>query len=75
MDMAKICIDTGRSRANSAKIKAKAWESTRLYLYDAERDLMKALHNTGSLIEREYLSRDVEFLHKIKRIAQKPRRF
>lgn len=75
MDIVKICIDTGRSRDNSAKIKAKAWERARVYLDDAERDLMKALDNAGGVVEKDFLNRDIEFLHKMKRIAQKPRRY
>lgn len=75
MDLAKICIDTGRNYESSPKIKAKAWERARVYLDDAERDLMMALDHTNSSVEKDYLERDLDFLHKMKRLAQRPRRY
>lgn len=75
MDLAKICIETGKSRNNSGAIKAKAWERARVYLDDAERDLMKALDSSSSPIEKEYIKRDLEFLQRLKRVAQKPKRY
>lgn len=75
MDIAKICIDTGKSRESSPKIKAKAWERARVYLDDAERDLMRALDNSNGVVEKEYIKRDLDFLHRMKKIAQRPRRF
>ncbi len=74
MDMAKICIDTGKNYQTSPHMKAKAWERARVYLDDAERDLMKALNNAyGS--EKDYINRDLEFLKKMKKIAQRPKRY
>jgi len=75
MDLAKMCIDTGRNYESSPKIRAKAWERARVYLDDAERDLMTALNHTISSVERDYLERDIDFLHKMKRISQRPRRY
>lgn len=75
MDIAKICIETGKNHNSSKMIQAKAWERARVYLDDAERDLMKALDNVTSMIDKDYILRDLEFLNKMKRAAQKPRRF
>ena len=61
MDMAKICIDTGKSYKINNSMKAKAWERARVYLDDAERDLMKALDNAEGDIEKEYIKRDCKF--------------
>jgi hypothetical protein len=74
IDIAKICIETARNRESSPKIKAKAWERARVYLDDAERDLVNALDNANT-IDKDYINRDLDFLHKMKRIAQKPKRF
>ena len=61
MDMAKICIDTGKSYKINNSMKAKAWERARVYLDDAERDLMKALDNAEGDIEKEYIKRVSKF--------------
>jgi len=74
MEMAKICIDTAKNRENSAKIQAKAWERARVFLDDAERDLLNALENSNSPLEKKYINSDIDFLNKLKKIAQKPRR-
>jgi ATP-dependent DNA helicase RecG len=75
MDMAKICIDTGKSKDSSKMIQAKAWNRARVYLDDAERDLMKALDNVTGLVEKDYLMRDLDFLNRMKRMAQRPRKY
>jgi ATP-dependent DNA helicase RecG len=74
MDLAKICIDTGRNSYlyRNPSIRAKAWESARKYLSDAERDLNNALENASSYVEKDYLRKDLEFLLKMKILAQRP---
>jgi len=74
MDLAKLCIDTGRNsiKYKSPSIRAKAWENARNYLSEAERDLNKALENVTSYIDKEYIKKDLEFLIKMKTIAQRP---
>lgn len=73
MDLAKKCIDTGRNSIEyNSTIRAKAWERARQYLYEAERDINYAMENVTSHIEEEYLKRDLEFLHKMKKIAHRP---
>ena len=74
MDIAKICIDTGKNYQTSQQMKAKAWERARVYLDDAERDLIHALNNADGEVEKDYIRRDLDFLERMKRIAQKPRR-
>jgi len=74
MDMAKICIDTGKNYQTSPHMKAKAWERARVYLDDAERDLKMAINNANSF-EKEFINRDIEFLNRLKRIAQRPKRY
>lgn len=75
MDMAKICIDTGKNNQSSQTMKAKAWERARVYLDDAERDLAKARYRADSEIDKDYISRDFIFLEKLKKIAQRPKRY
>jgi ATP-dependent DNA helicase RecG len=75
IDIAKICIDTGKNHQSSQPIKAKAWERARVYLDDAERDLMKALYRADSEIDKDYIKRDLVFLNTLKRIAQRPKRY
>lgn len=75
MDMAKICIDTGKNYQTSSLMKAKAWERARVYLDDAERDLMNALNNADGEVEKDYIRRDLDFLERMKRIAQRPKRY
>lgn len=74
IDMAKTCIDTAQNRQNSAKIQAKAWERARVFLDDAERDLLKAHENSNIPLEKKYIRTDLEFLNKLKKFAQRPRR-
>ncbi len=72
MDLAKICMDTARNRNGSPKIKAKAWERARVYLDESEKDLRVALDHVSSVIDKEYLNKDLSFLHTLKKIAQRP---
>jgi len=74
MDLAKICIDTGRNsyKYKNPTIRAKAWEAARKYLSEAERDLNTALENATSYVDKEYINKDLDFLLKMKIIAQRP---
>lgn len=73
MDLAKKCIETGKNvREYNQTIRGKAWERARQYLNEAERDINTALENVTSHIDREYLTRDLDFLTKMKQRAQKP---
>lgn len=74
MDLAKLCIDTGRNvqKFKNPSIRAKAWEKARHYLTEAERDLNTAVENVSSAVDMEYLEKDIHFLNKMKKIANKP---
>jgi hypothetical protein len=74
MDLAKLCIDTGRNsqKHKNPSIRAKAWEKARYYLTEAERDLNTALENVSSSVDKEYIEKDIKFLNKMKKIAEKP---
>lgn len=74
MDMAKKCINTGRNRNSSAKIKARAWEMCRELLEEAERDLNEALNSIENLSEKYFIERHFDFLNKMKEISKKPKR-
>jgi tetratricopeptide (TPR) repeat protein len=74
IDFAKRCTDTARNRNSSSRIKARAWEECRRYLSEAERDLQHALEHAASLVDREYIQKDMEFLKKLRHIARKPPR-
>lgn len=75
MDLAKKCIDTGRNpnKYKSPNIRAKAWETARNYITEAERDLNTALENVTSFVDKEYIKKDLDFLMKMKSIAQRPK--
>lgn len=74
MDLSKICIDTGKNiqKYKSPTIRAKAWDNARKFLLEAERDLNIALENATSYVEKDFIIKDMEFLQKMKSIAQKP---
>lgn len=74
MDLSKICIDTGKNiqKYKSPTIRAKAWDNARKFLLEAERDLNIALENATSYVEKDFIIKDMEFLQKMKIIAQKP---
>lgn len=74
IDIAKKCMDTARKPGITPKFKARAWEQARAHLDEAERDLLLALDNSNSVIDKDYLNRDIDFLRKLKKVAQKPRR-
>jgi predicted HTH transcriptional regulator len=74
MDMAKKCINTGKNRKSSPRIKARAWEMCRELLEEAERDLNKALEVVESQSEKYFIEQHFDFLNKMKKISKKPER-
>ena len=74
MDLAKICMDTGRNRDVTTVIKAKAWGQCRSYLSSAENDLNHALRYVTSPWEREFIVESFSFLRRMKSFAAKPPR-
>jgi predicted HTH transcriptional regulator len=73
MDLAKICIDTGKNyRKYIPRIRAQAWETARKYITEAERDINTALENATSFADKEYLKKDLEFLLIMKKKSQRP---
>ena len=72
MDLAKKCAETAKNRASPTNIKAKAWDRARAYLTNAESDLQKALELVDNTREREFMEKDMEFLHTMKTWMQKP---
>jgi tetratricopeptide (TPR) repeat protein len=73
MDLAKKCIQAGRDFKSTAKTRARAWEMCRQLLDEAEKDLAKALAFVENNIEKSFIKKDVHFLEKMKKIAEKPR--
>jgi predicted HTH transcriptional regulator len=73
MDLAKKCIDTGRDKKSSLKIKARAWDMCRQYLSEAEKDLNDALNYADDPNEKFFIEENgIKFLEKMKEIAKKP---
>lgn len=73
IDLAKRCMETGRDRQASARIRGRAWEEARAFLEDAERDLRTALEHESSAIDQDYLRRGLEFLRRLREQARRPR--
>lgn len=73
IDLAKKCMETGRNRISSPEIRQKAWNQCRFYLEEAEKDLQKALANSSNDIQRDYITRDMDFLKTMQALAQKPK--
>jgi predicted HTH transcriptional regulator len=73
MDLAKICINTGRDFKSTPKTKARAWEMCRQLLGEAEKDLSKALEFVDNPNERFFIESHIDFLEKMKKTSQKPR--
>jgi len=73
IDLAKKCMDTGRNRISGPEIRQKAWDKCRYYLDEAEKDLQKALANSNNDIQRDYITRDMDFLKTMQALAQKPK--
>ncbi len=74
MDMAKKCINTGKNRNSSLRIKARAWEMCRELLGEAERDLNEALDAVENPSEKYFIEQHFNFLNKMKKISKKPER-
>jgi ATP-dependent DNA helicase RecG len=73
MDLAKICINTGRDFKSTSKTKARAWEMCRQLLGEAEKDLSKALEFVDNPNEKFFIESHINFLEKMKKTSQKPR--
>lgn len=74
MDMAKKCINTGRSRNSSSRTKARAWEMFRELLSEAEKDLNLALDVVEVPSEKYFIEQHFNFLNKMKETSKKPDR-
>ncbi len=74
IDLAKRCMDTGKSRQVDKNLKAKAWEQCRRYLEEAELDIVKAVESEPNSREREFYEKDLEFVRSLKAQSQKPER-
>ena len=72
MDLAKRCINTGKNFRSTPKTKARAWEMCQQLLNEAESDLLKALEFANNPNEKIFIERDIAFLEKMKKTAQKP---
>jgi tetratricopeptide (TPR) repeat protein len=72
IDLAKRCIDTAKNPDTSPKMKGRAWEQSRSYLNEAEKDLNKSLEIVNNEIEKEYILRDLDFLKSMQQIAKRP---
>lgn len=75
MDLAKTCMDTARDRRHNAQRKEKAWNKAQALLAEAERDINNALENTTSPMERDYITRDMDFLFRMKSSPNPNKRF
>lgn len=73
MDLAKMCINTGRDFKSNPKTKARAWEMCRQLLGEAEKDLSTALELVDNPNEKFFIESHINFLEKMKKIANKPR--
>jgi tetratricopeptide (TPR) repeat protein len=74
IDLAKRCMDTGKSRVLDKSLKAKAWEQCRRYLEEAELDIVKAVESEPNAREREFYGKDLEFVRSLMAQSQKPER-
>lgn len=72
IDLAKKCMDAGRNRDHTPERRGKAWDLCREYLNRAEDDIRVALDNVMNEIDRDYIQRDLDFLHQMQEIARKP---
>ncbi len=71
IDLAKICEQSAKDTHHTRHIKEKAWGRLRKYLKEAEQDLSNALECAESPKERDWLRRDLHFLHEMKQASQK----
>lgn len=74
MDLAKTCINTANAKDSSPRTKARAWEKCRELLNEAESDLTKAMQASEHSVERYYIEKDIQFLQRMKKNAEKPER-
>lgn len=72
MDLAKKCMDAGRNRDHTPERRRKAWSLCRDYLARADDDIRVALENVKNELDRDYIQRDLDFLHQMQQIARKP---
>ncbi len=72
MDLAKKCMDTGRSAQTPNRLRGRAWQQARDYLADAEKDLVAALQTVTNDLDREYYRKDLEFLKMMRSSAERP---
>lgn len=72
MDLAKKCMDAGRSRDHTPERRRQAWDLCREYLRFAEEDIRVALDGVKNEVDRDYIQRDLDFLHQLQQIAKKP---
>ncbi|MCC5877564.1 MAG: hypothetical protein JJU11_15195, partial [Candidatus Sumerlaeia bacterium] len=71
IDMAKINMDNAR-KALGADLKARAWETARDNLRQAEKSLITARRLATHPSQIEYIDRDLEFVQRMKEITAKP---
>ncbi|TAK34035.1 MAG: hypothetical protein EPO28_16595 [Saprospiraceae bacterium] len=62
IDLAKLCKSTILERASSYRIRTKAREDFEKYRQQAERDLNSAFQHAESPIDKEWISKDLEYL-------------
>jgi predicted HTH transcriptional regulator len=72
MDLAKRCINTTNDKQSNPKTRSRAWEMCRQLLGEAEADLLKALEFSDNPNEKFFIEKDMVFLDKMKKMAQKP---
>lgn len=72
IDLAKRCMDTGRSPLILRDLRAKAWDRCRSYLDEAEADILRALEAQTHPNERDYYQKDLEFVRRMQEQARKP---
>ena len=70
IDLAKICEQSASDANLQLERRAKAREQVRKYLDGAEKDLNDALDFTESVIEKEWLLRDLAYLQKMKKASR-----
>jgi predicted HTH transcriptional regulator len=72
IDQAKKCLETAKNPLTPPGLKGRAWEKTRAFLASAEKDILKALETANNDVDRDYIQRDLDFLHTLQQIATKP---
>jgi len=72
IDLAKKCMDTGKDHRVPKERQAKAWDICRIYLDEAEEDIVRALEIENRPREREFIEKDLEFVRMMKQQVRKP---